>query len=178
MYQLKILTLCISITLSNVVFALLTKGNAPPLPEFSQQQTTDWLNSPPLKKSDLTNHVLLLDIWTYGCHNCLNSIPWLKTIENRFHSDGLKVIGVHSPEFPHEKDRTRVLEKVREFGLNHPIMIDNDLRFWRAIKNRAWPAFFLIDKQGHIRGAYLGEIRINDKRARRIESEIELLLQE
>jgi len=77
-------------------------------PEFTQQDAAAWLNSPPLKMQDLRGKVVLLDIWTFDCWNCYRSFPWLNGLEKKFAAQGLQVIGIHSPEFDHEKSRIRV----------------------------------------------------------------------
>jgi thiol-disulfide isomerase/thioredoxin len=153
-------------------------SDAPPAPEFTHSRTDDWINSEPLIVADLRGQVILLDFWTFDCWNCYRSIPWLKEVESRFHEQGLRVIGVHSPELEHEKVRDNVVRKVAEFGLEHPVMIDNDFSYWRAFRNRYWPAFYLIDKQGRVRALYVGETHSGDSQARRIEQEIEALLAE
>jgi len=158
--------------------AVLGPAEAPPAPEFTQTSAGAWINSAPLKLGALRGQVVLLDFWTFGCHNCVNSIPWLKTVEHRYAPKGLALIGIHTPEFPHEKDPALVLEKVRELGLNHPIMLDNDHRYWKAMRNRAWPAFYLIDRAGRLRAVWLGETHIGDRQAKHIEAAIEGLLRE
>jgi hypothetical protein len=88
------------------------------------------------------------------------------------------VLGVHTPEFDHEKDRRKVAEKVQEFGIEHAVMIDNDFSYWNALKNRYWPSFYLIDKTGKVRAVYVGEMREGDKQANRVEKQIDALLAE
>ena len=48
----------------------------------------------------------------------------------------LRVVGIHSPEYERERDATAVAAKTREFGLHHPVMIDNDFAYWRALDNK------------------------------------------
>ena len=57
------------------------------------------------------------------------------------------MIGVHSPEFSHEK----VVENVQA------VAIDNDFATWNAFGNHYWPAIYLIDKSGNIRYYKIGE---------------------
>ena len=57
-------------------------------------------------------------------------------------------------------------------------MLDNDFAYWRALENRYWPAFYVIDKKGALRGHFVGETHEGDKRARQIEGIIEALLAE
>ena len=149
-----------------------------PAPDFTQQHPSQWLNSAPLRMKDLEGQVVLLDFWTYECWNCYRSFPWLHSVEARFHGASFQVIGVHAPEFDHERDINNVRKKVAEFKLKHPVMIDNDFRYWRAMNNRYWPAFYVIDKRGFIRGIFVGETHKGDKRARAIEELIAYLLAE
>ena len=145
-----------------------------PAPEFSHHREESWLNSAPLKIADLAGKVVLLDFWTFDCWNCYRSFPWLRALESRLEPKGLQVIGVHSPEFEHEKVRDNVVRKIAEFGLKHPVMIDNDFSYWRTMGNRYWPAFYIIDKRGRVRAVFAGETHQGDRQAEAIE---DLLLQ-
>lgn len=148
------------------------------LPEFTEQQQANWINSPPLRTGSLRGNVVLIDFWTYGCWNCYRSFPWLNAMEKRLANEDFQIIGIHTPEFEHEKVLANVQEKVREFELQHPIMIDNDFTYWRALNNRFWPAFYLIDKRGRVRQVFVGETHEGDTRALRIERTIRELLNE
>lgn len=147
-------------------------------PQFTERAPTAWINSPPLTIESFRGKVLLVDVWTFDCWNCYRSFPWLKDLEARLAPRGLAVLGIHSPEFDHERDRRNVVAKVREFGIEHPVMIDNDFSYWKALGNRYWPAFYVIDKKGTIRGRFVGETHTGDRRARQIEALIETLLGE
>ena len=70
------------------------------------------------------------------------------------------------------------MAKVDDFELHHPVMIDNDFSYWKAMHNRYWPAFYLIDKHGHVRARFVGETHIGGPRARAVEAAIEELLAE
>ena len=145
-------------------------------PEFTQTALAAWINSPPLRLAGLRGKVVLIDVWTFECWNCYRSFPWLKSVEARFGPKGLVVVGVHSPELERERDPKAVAAKVHEFGLGHPVMIDNDFRYWKALGNRVWPAFYLIDQQGRIRERFVGETHAGEPQAKRIEAAIADLL--
>jgi len=159
--------------------ALPAAGDAPrQLPEFTQDTPEAWINSPPLTRTDLRGKVVLLDVWTFGCWNCYRSFPWLKGLERELGGEPFQVVGIHSPEFEHEKDPQRVRDKIAEFGLRHPVMMDNDFAYWRALGNRYWPAFYLVDKSGRIRHVLVGEIHAGDARAETIATALRALLRE
>jgi hypothetical protein len=58
------------------------------------------------------------------------------------------------------------------------VMIDNDHSYWRAMGNRYWPAYYIVDKQGRIRAVFYGETHRGDRQAKQIETTIRDLLQE
>ncbi len=147
-------------------------------PEFTHALEEEWINSAPLTLADLKGKVVLIDFWTFDCWNCYRSFPWMKAMEDRLSGEDFQIIGVHTPEFAHEKIRKNITAKVVEFGLQHPVMIDNDFSYWRAMGNRYWPAFYLLDKKGEVRALFVGETHEGDEQALRIEAMIKALLQE
>ncbi len=151
---------------------------APAAPEFTHSSQGDWINSAPLTLAGLRGKVVLVDFWTFECWNCYRSFPWLNAVEESFSGQLFQIVGVHSPEFERERDLGRVAAKVREFRLGHPVMIDNDFSYWRAMGNRYWPSFYLIDKQGRLRYHFAGETHAGDVRAQAIERRIAELIAE
>ena len=148
------------------------------LPAFTHTEAEQWLNSVPLRVENLRGQVVLLDFWTFACWNCFRSFPWLNSVEKKFSKDGLTVIGVHTPEFDYEKVRANVVKKAAEYSLTHPIMLDNDFSYWKAMNNRYWPAYYLIDRSGKIRHLFVGETHKGDRQAKQIEAAIAQLLAE
>jgi glutathione peroxidase-family protein len=165
-----------------LAISLLCGANiAPPperAPEFTHTAPTEWINSRPLRLKSFSGRVLLIDVWAFECWNCYHSFPWLKSLEARFGAKGLALLGVHSPEFPNERVRANVLAKVKEFGLKHPVMLDNDFSYWNALDNQYWPAYYVIDKEGRVRGRFVGETHADDNQARKVEALITKLLSE
>jgi thiol-disulfide isomerase/thioredoxin len=147
-------------------------------PEFTHQAAEEWVNSPPLSLKSLRGQVVLIDFWTFDCWNCYRSFPWLNEVYEKFAVQGLRIVGVHSPEFDHERQPQRVAAKVREFKFGHPVMIDNDFSYWKALNNQYWPAFYLIDKRGQLRYRFAGETHHGDRRALEIERRIGELITE
>ncbi len=125
-----------------------------PAPDFSCDV---WFNSPPLRLLNLRGKVVLIDFWEYTCINCIRTFPYLRRWNALYAPLGLVIIGVHTPEFPFARDPKRVQEAARRFGLSFPIAVDSDYRVWNAFHNEAWPAKYLIDKDGNVAFVHLGE---------------------
>jgi len=119
-------------------------------------RATEWINSPRLTPEHLAGKVVLVDFWTYTCINWLRTFPYVRAWEQKYRS-GLTVIGVHTPEFPFERQTDNVRRAVRTMKVEYPIVIDNDYSIWRAFENQYWPALYLIDARGRVRHHQFGE---------------------
>jgi cytochrome c biogenesis protein CcdA/thiol-disulfide isomerase/thioredoxin len=131
-----------------------------PAPEFTDTQR--WFNTPggeALSIEDLTGQgrVVLVDFWTYTCINCIRTLPYLRAWDAEYRDDGLTIVGVHSPEFPFEKEASNVGAAIADYGLEYPVVQDNELGTWNAFGNQYWPAKYLIDAEGRLRYSHFGE---------------------
>lgn len=118
---------------------------------------TGWVNSRPLTADDLRGKVVLINFWTYTCINWLRQLPYIRAWAEKYGDQGLVVIGVHTPEFPFERDVDNVRHAAKDMRVDYPIAIDNDYAVWGAFTNRYWPALYFVDAQGHIRHHRYGE---------------------
>src|SRR3954469_286368 len=127
-------------------------------PDFTGNQR--WFNTPgerPLSIADLRGKVVLVDFWTYTCINCLRTLPYLKALDARYRKDGLVIVGVHTPEFPFERDPNNVLRAIKQNGIRYPVAQDNKYATWDAYGNQYWPAEYFIDARGRVRFTHFGE---------------------
>lgn len=117
-----------------------------------------WLNtSAPLRLADLAGRVVLLEMWTFGCSNCRNTLSTLADWQARYADGGLVVIGNHYPEFAYEADLANLQQAVAELDIRYPVVQDNAGENFRAFGSRYWPTLYLIDKQGRLRYTHIGE---------------------
>jgi thiol-disulfide isomerase/thioredoxin len=116
-----------------------------------------WLNSAPLTPKSLRGKVVLVHFWTYTCIYSLRPLPYLKAWAETYKEAGLVVIGVHTPEFSFEKERTNVETSVRNLSVAYPVAIDSNYRIWEAFGNQYWPALYFVDAKGRTRHHYFGE---------------------
>jgi len=117
----------------------------------------NWINSPPLTMASLKGKVVLIDFWTYTCINCIRTLPHVVGWYEKYKDQGFVVVGIHTPEFEFEKITANVKDATRRFGINYPVLQDNDYKNWNAYSNNYWPAEYLIDVEGKIRRTHFGE---------------------
>lgn len=126
-----------------------------PAPEFPPG--LEWLNTDqPLTLEELHGKLVLLDFWTYGCINCMHNFPGLKQLEQEFANE-LVVIGVHSAKFEHEGETENIRQIILRYGLEHPVVNDNQFTVWNTWGVGAWPTLVLIDPLGNVVGGHSGE---------------------
>lgn len=101
--------------------------------------------------------IILVDFWTYSCINCQRTLPFLNDWHEKYADDGLVILGLHTPEFEFEKDYDNVARAVEKWGVQYPVILDNDYSTWRSYKNRYWPRKYLIDIDGFIVYDHIGE---------------------
>ena len=131
-------------------------GNCGPARDFVG--ILQWLNpETPLAMADLRGSVVLVDFWTFGCINCQRTQPYLNEWGASYGERGLRIIGVHSPEFDYERDAGNVRDALTEAGIRYPVALDNGFRTWREWSQRFWPARYIIDRDGVVRLVHYGE---------------------
>jgi cytochrome c biogenesis protein CcdA/thiol-disulfide isomerase/thioredoxin len=133
-------------------------------PEFTD--TEHWFNTPgdqPLTMKGLRGRVVLIDFWTYSCVNCIRTLPYLNAWNKRYAKDGLTIVGVHTPEFPFEREAGNVEAAISREGIEYPVVQDNEQGTWNAYGNQYWPAEYFVDATGHVRYAHFGEGEYGEK---------------
>ena len=118
---------------------------------------TKWFNSAPLSIADLRGRVVLVDFWTYGCYNCVNTLPYVTKLYETYKDKGLVVVGVHTPEFPFERSASNVQAALKRHSITYPVAQDNDSVTWNAWHNQYWPAQYIVDQRGNVVFSHAGE---------------------
>ena len=101
--------------------------------------------------------VILYDIWTYSCINCIRTLPFITSWDEKYSDHGLLIVGIHSPEFEFEKDPQNVKIAIEKYGITYPVVMDNDMKTWKAFENNYWPRKYIADHEGKIRYDHIGE---------------------
>ncbi|MEX1064104.1 MAG: redoxin family protein [Candidatus Paceibacterota bacterium] len=126
-------------------------------PEFKDGMV--WLNSKPLKLEELLKEgkVVMIDFWTYSCINCIRTLPHVVGWAKKYRDKGLVIVGVHTPEFDFEKEKSNVEKAIADFSIEYPVVLDNDYVVWNSYANRYWPRKLIIGKDGSIVYDHAGE---------------------
>jgi thiol-disulfide isomerase/thioredoxin len=98
---------------------------------------TKWFNSAPLSIGDLRGRVVLVDFWTYGCYNCVNTLPYVTRL--------------------YETYTGNVQAALKRHGITYPVAQDNESATWNAWRNQYWPAQYIVDQRGNVVFSHAGE---------------------
>ncbi len=107
------------------------------------------------KVADLKGKVVLLNLWATWCGPCREEMPQLVAMENEFKAKGFKVIGLNIDDEP--------IDKIKPFAdkmqLNYELAWADESLYRGLLKVSKFdgiPQSFLIDREGHLRGVFLG----------------------
>ena len=87
----------------------------------------------------------------------MRTLPYVKAWYDKYSSQGLEIISIHTPEFAFEHVLSNVQQAVQSDGILYPVVLDNDYGTWNAFGNQYWPRKYLIDIDGYIVYDHAGE---------------------
>ncbi|MDO6737832.1 TlpA disulfide reductase family protein [Wenyingzhuangia sp. 2_MG-2023] len=119
-----------------------------PSPEFNNLEN---YNGGTTSLKDLKGSYVYIDIWATWCPPCIAEIPYLKQIEEKFHSKNIKFVSL-SIDNDGAKEKWKTMIKEKEMGGIQLFNNKNDL-FVNDYQVTGIPRFILIDKEGNIMDA-------------------------
>jgi thioredoxin family protein len=126
------------------------------LPDFPKD--TEWINVPFLATGTLLGgSAPLVWFWDYCSLNSLRALPYLQEWHRRYSDSGLRVIGVHSPQFDFGREHEAVANAVRELAIEFCVALDPEYEAWRLYGTEVWPSLYLWDRRGTLRHYHFGE---------------------
>lgn len=94
----------------------------------------------------LRGKVVLLDFWGTWCPPCVEALPGLTRLHNRYTDQPFVLLGISSD---HDEDRWR--DFVEERGLKWPQHLDRDAGIQRLFEVDGFPTYIVLDPEGIIR---------------------------
>lgn len=136
--------------------------NLPIAPEWVVSQ---WINSEPLKLSELKGKVVIVEFFQLWCPGCNRfSIPLMLEWEMKYKdNDNVQLVSIHTVSEGHDYQTPQRLKKfVQEKGINHPVGVDQHVqgshtpRTMQLYRTKGTPEMAIIDKKGRIRFQWFG----------------------
>ena len=111
------------------------------------------LNNQPVTEKQLQGKVTLINFWYPSCPGCVTEMPKLVATQSQFAGTAYQTIAISLPFNTEAEVRSYVAENKLPFI----IAIDKTGQVGDAYKVTLAPNSFLVDKQGKVIKAYLGE---------------------
>ncbi len=125
-----------------------------PLPPTKNIENLGWtlFNDKPEKLGDYKGKVVVLDFWATYCPPCLEEIPHLNQLQNKYAD--LQVVGLHVGG---EEDGVKVPEFVKKLKINYALAHPED-ELIRILfgDNSAIPQTFVFDRNGKLLKKFVG----------------------
>jgi cytochrome c biogenesis protein CcmG/thiol:disulfide interchange protein DsbE len=103
-------------------------------------------------KDHIGKKAILLDWWSINCAPCVQAIPSLIDLHERY-SDDLLVVGMNVDSFV---KRVRRFVKTQKFKISYPTVLDKRLNVMKRYKSTIVPTTVIIDKKGKIIYSHVG----------------------
>jgi thiol-disulfide isomerase/thioredoxin len=120
-----------------------------PLPAFN----TKTVDGKPLSLADLKGKVVFIDFWATWCGPCMNAIPAVQRISEKFKDQPVVILGMNRDK---AGDEPKVVRTIERKGLTFLQGMDTDGSIAKQYKITAIPAMILLDKQGVVRQVFVG----------------------
>ena len=117
------------------------------------------LSGKPVKLSDYTGKVVLLDFWATWCPPCVKEIPHFNELAKEYGDKGLVVLGIST-----DSEGVTAVEKFQKerFPIDYPVaMVDQETfatyqSYLPKKEQGGIPFTFIIDSEGVIRDHFVG----------------------
>jgi thiol-disulfide isomerase/thioredoxin len=121
-----------------------------PMPPMEVVEKLGWetFDNKPVKLGEMKGKVAVLDFWATYCKPCLEEIPHLVSIQEKYKAQGLEVVGLHVGG---EEDRPKVPEFVERLKMNYTLAVpEDDLTEALFGGNSAIPQTFVFGRDGKL----------------------------
>ncbi len=113
------------------------------------------LNGNEIALDSLRGKPVIISFWSTSCRVCIEEMPALFALYERFHPQGLEIIGITMPYDP----PSRVLNMVKHRGIPYPVVVDLMGKHASAFGQVAvTPTTFVIAPDGKVVAYHFGKI--------------------
>ncbi|MEK6323196.1 MAG: TlpA disulfide reductase family protein [Acidobacteriota bacterium] len=98
--------------------------------------------------SDYRGRIVVLNFWATWCIPCLTEMPLLASVQHRYATNGVQVIGASADQPKTQKEIPRFISKLK---INFPVWVGATTSHMQALGlGEALPATAIIDRDGKI----------------------------
>jgi len=109
----------------------------------------------PVKLSDYSGKVVIIDFWATWCGPCRRGIPDLVQLKEKYSADDIEIIGISLDGVTRDGSTVKDIEPfMKEFKINYPIVQGTSEIMQQYGGIRSIPTSFIIDKSGKIAAHY------------------------
>lgn len=132
----------------------------PPLPSAVSDAEFEMIDGSKSKIADRKGKVVLINLWATWCGPCRGEMPHLVELQNTFGDKGFTVLGLDIGAHDGQPEKIEDMQRfATSMKLNYELArIPGELvgRFNRVSNFNAIPQSFVIDRDGRLRGVFLG----------------------
>ncbi len=127
-----------------------TGGATPPL-AVKDIEGREW------RLDHLGGRTVLVNFWATWCAPCVQEMPSLQRLRDRFAARGFEVIGINL-----EENAARIRPFLARYAVSFPVVRDHDGSVRSRWNVRIYPSSFVIGPDGRIALAAIGELDWDD----------------
>jgi cytochrome c biogenesis protein CcmG/thiol:disulfide interchange protein DsbE len=136
-----------------VLLAGCYRGSRPPrigtaAPAFTVQDSDG-----KLALSDFHGKVVILNFWASWCAPCVEEMPSLVQLQQRFKDKGVTVVGVSI-----DVDGDAYHKFLKDYKIDFPTVRDPDQKTSSLYGSFKWPETYIIDRDGIVRRKFIGAV--------------------
>lgn len=132
----------------------------PPLPSNVTDAEFEMIDGSKSKVADRKGKVVLINLWATWCGPCRGEMPHLVELQNTYGDSGFTVLGLDIGAYDGKPEKVEDIQRfAASMKLNYELArIPGELvgKFNRVSNFNAVPQSFLIDREGRLRGVFLG----------------------
>jgi cytochrome c biogenesis protein CcmG, thiol:disulfide interchange protein DsbE len=145
---------------ASVLLAILTtlvvgcyRGSRPPrigtaAPDFTVQDADR-----KVVLGELRGKVVVLNFWATWCAPCVEEMPSLVQLQQRFKNKGLTVVGISI-----DVDGDAYHKFLKDYKIDFPTVRDPDQKTSGLYGSFKWPETYIIDRDGVVRRKFIGAV--------------------
>ena len=118
-----------------------------PAPDFTVKTS----QGPTLRLREQQGKVVLVNFWASWCGPCLQEMPHLNRLYERYAPAGFVLVGVNIDD-----DAKIGLDAASRFRIKFPVVLDTDKKVSSLYNMSGMPATIIIDKTGRVRFIHIG----------------------